>query len=113
LPEEIPDFLASLSFNQKRAFTKFMQDLYTILDMKASVLAARIKSPKKEAYLKGNQTRKLLSLYFEERDAVSTDIRRTIDIIKEINDWRVRSAHTIQCSERDQDYKQLQQDLAF
>jgi hypothetical protein len=34
LPEEMPDFLVSLSFNQKKAFTTFMQDLYTILDIK-------------------------------------------------------------------------------
>lgn len=113
LPEEIPDFLAPLSFNQKRAFTKFMQDLYTILDIKSSVLATRIKSPQKEVYLKANQTRNLLSLYFEERDALSTDIQQTIDIIKEISDWRVRSAHTIQRSQKDRDYKQLQQDLVF
>jgi hypothetical protein len=113
LPEEIPDFLGPLSFNQKRAFTKFMQDLYTILDIKSSVLATRIKSPEKEAYLKGNQTRNLLSLYFEERDALSKDIQQTIEIIKEIYDWRVRSAHTIARSQRDRDYKQLQEDLAF
>ena len=90
-----------------------MQDLYTILDIKSSVLATRIKSPQKEVYLKANQTRNLLSLYFEERDALSTDIQQTIDIIKEISDWRVRSAHTIQRSQKDRDYKQLQQDLVF
>ena len=113
LPEDIPDFLGPLSFNQKRAFTKFMQDLYTILDMKSSVLATRIKSSHKDEYLKGNQWRNLLSLYFKERDALSEAIQQTMDIFKEINHWRVRSAHTIQRSEKDQDYNQLQQDLAF
>jgi hypothetical protein len=113
LPEEIPDFLVPLSFNQKRAFTKFMQDLYTILDIKSSVLATRIRSPQKKEYVDRNQKRKLLSLYFKERRAFSTDIQQTIDIIKEINDWRVPSAHRIQRSEKDQDYNELQHNLAF
>ena len=113
LTEERPDFLAPLSFNQKRAFTKFMQDLYSILDIKSSVLATRIRSPQKEAYLKRNEKRNLLSLYFEERGALSEDIQQTIEIFKEINGWRVPSAHTISRSEKDQDYNRLQQDLAF
>jgi hypothetical protein len=52
-------------------------------------------------------------LYFEEHHALSTEIQQAIEIIKEINEWRVRSAHTIQRSEKDQDYKQLRQDLVF
>jgi len=104
LPEERPDFLAPLSFNQKRAFTKFMQDLYSILDIKPSVLATKIKSPQKEGYLKRNQKRNLISLYFEERGTLSKDIQKAIDIFKEINEWRAPGAHTIQRSEKDQDY---------
>lgn len=113
LTEERPDFLAPLSFNQKRAFTKFMQDLYSILDIKPSVLATRIKSSQKEEFLKANQKRNLLSLYFEERGVLSKEIQKAIDIIKEVNKLRVRSAHTIQRSEKDQDYNQLQQNLVF
>ena len=113
LPEERPDFLAPLSFNQKRAFTKFMHDLYTILDIKSSVLATRIRSPRKEGYLKRNEKRNLLSLYLEERGALSEDIQQTIEILKKINGWRVSSAHRIQRSEQDQDHNQQQQDLAF
>jgi hypothetical protein len=113
LPEDRPDFLAPLSFNQKRAFTKFMQDLHAILDIKSSVLATRIKSSQKEKYLKRNERRNLLSLYFEERGALSKEIQQAIETIKKINEWRAPGAHTIQRSDKDQDYNQHQQDVAF
>jgi hypothetical protein len=52
-------------------------------------------------------------LYFEERNVLLEDIQQTISILKEINEWRVTSAHTIPSAERDRDYSELQQDLAF
>jgi hypothetical protein len=113
LPEVKPDFLAPLSYNSKRSFIKFAQDLYTLLDIKPSVIAGRVNSPKKERLLNRNEKWNLVLLYFEERGILSTEIQTAIRTIKEIRRWRVKSAHTLPRAEKDQDYNRLQQDIVF
>ena len=113
LPDEYPDFLAPLPYGSKRAFVKFSQDLYSILDMNPTALASRVRSEEKNALMKRHETWNLLQLYFEENGVSDERIREGIRVIKELNSWRSKSAHTIQPPIADKDYHQLQGDIMW
>ncbi len=113
LPEHKPDFLAPLSYNSKKAFIKFAQDLYTILDIKPSVLSPRISSHEKERLVKKGERWNMLALYFEECELLSETVVAAIGVIKEVNQLRVKSAHKIHQAESDEDYNKLQGSLVF
>jgi hypothetical protein len=113
LPGRHPDFLAPLPYGTRRAFLRFTQDLYSILDVKPSILACRIKSSKKKALLDRKQTWNLLELYFEEHGLLTIQLREGIELFRELNRWRRESAHTIQPAVEDDDYQERQADLVW
>lgn len=113
LPSNSSDFLAPLSYNSTRSFLKFARDVYTILDIKPSVLARRVSSSAKDDLIKRGEKWNLLALYFKERGLLSAAVEAAIGTIKEVNQWRVKGAHTLAPATRDRNYMELQKDIVF
>jgi hypothetical protein len=94
----------------------FAQDLLSLLNMNLTVLAQHLSLPASQAQaanlLKRQQSRNLIKLYFEDHGQFSTDIEDFLNASKELNDWRVQSAHKLVPAEQDQDYLLIQSQLA-
>jgi hypothetical protein len=115
LPDELPPFLTPLAYNSKKAMASFAQDLLSLLSMSLTVLAQHLSQTSSQAkaveLLKQQQSRNLIRLYFEDRGQFSREIEETLDVLRELNDWRVKSAHKLVPAEQDQDYLAVQAQL--
>ena len=93
----------------------FAQDLLSLLSMSLTVLAQHLSQATNQAkaveLLKQQQSRNLIRLYFEDHGQFSTDIEDTLNVLRELNDWRVQSAHKLVPVEQDQDYLAVQAQL--
>jgi len=93
----------------------FAQDLLSLLSMSLTVLAQHLSQTSSQAkaveLLKQQQSRNLIRLYFEDRGQFSREIEETLDVLRELNDWRVKSAHKLVPAEQDQDYLAVQAQL--
>lgn len=110
-----PDFLAPLAYNSKKAMATFAQDLNSLMAITPRVLARRIVSTEGQVrareLISRQQTRNLLHLYFAEHDLASPEITSALEAMRELNEWRVDSAHKLVPAEADQDYRLIQEDL--
>lgn len=114
LPPEKPDFLTPLTPNTERAFCRWCQDLYTILDGSTGTLGSRITSEEKVDVIARQRKGDLLRLYTKERGVWNAEIEDYLLLLKELNRHRVASAHKIiPGGKMDQDYLDLQRRLAF
>ena len=115
VPDSLPPFLAPLPFNSKKAMASFAQDLLSLMGINLTALSARIIQPANRTtasdLLKRQQSRNLIRLYFEDHGLLSQGIEDALDILRELNDWRVRSAHMLVPAEQDQDYLTMQAQL--
>ncbi len=116
LPDEPPTFLAPLPYNTKKSMASFAQDLSSLLSMNLTALAQHLSLPASQAkapdLLKQQQSRNLIKLYFEDHGQFSSEIEDTLEVLRELNDWRVQSAHKLVPAEQDQDYLVAQSELA-
>ena len=113
LPEEKPDFLTPLTANTERAFVRWCQDLYTILEGSTRTLGTRITSDEKIPLIKHQRKGDLLRLYTKEHGVWNAEIEEYLDFLRELNAHRVASAHKIiPGGKKDQDYLARQRTLA-
>jgi hypothetical protein len=112
LTDRLPPFLAPLPFNTRRAMASFAQDLLSLLSMNLTVLSTHLTLPASRAkasdLLKRQQSRNLIKLYFEDRGYFSKGIEDLLEAFRELNEWRVESAHKLVPAEQDQDYVAVQ-----
>lgn len=115
VPDTLPPFLAPLPFNSKKAMASFAQDLCSLISMKLTILSSRLTQATNRTnasdLLKRQQSRKLIWLYFDDHGLFSQGIEDVLEILRELNDWRVESAHRLVPVEQDQDYLTMQDQL--
>jgi hypothetical protein len=115
VPDTLPSFLAPLPFNSKKAMASFAQDLLSLMSINFKVLSSRLNQPANRAkaveLLERQQSRNLIGLYFEDHGLFSQGIENALAILRELNDWRVKSAHKLVPVEQDQDYLTMQAEL--
>ena len=96
LPDEPPTSLAPLPYNTKKAMASFAQDLFSLLNMSLTVLTQHLSLATSQAkaadLLKQQQSRNLIKLYFEDHGQFSKEIEETLDVLRDLNDWRVQGA---------------------
>jgi hypothetical protein len=109
--EDMPLLLAPLTYNSKKAFLQFIQDLFVLIEYDMRCLAKRIKSDKAAEYVEKLQRRNLLELYFREKLILPDNFDEALSTLKEINALRVASAHKLTRAQGDKNYMELQVDL--
>jgi hypothetical protein len=82
-----------------------------MIDISPAVIAKRINDTRKGVFLKEGQKRNLTSLYFEERNLLTPEIKDALETIKEVSKHRDNSAHKVLSPSHDKDYPSLQNDL--
>lgn len=109
------DFLAPLAYNSRKAMAEFAQALCSLLAINLKAIAGQIASSERKARadvcVTKQQNRNLLRLYFQELGVMSAEIELGLDALRDLNDWRVASAHTLVPTDADQDYRAVQADL--
>ena len=115
LPEQQPDFLTPLPYNSKKAMAQFAQHLYSLMDMSLTTLSGHIAATENRATAKklvrDKKSRDLLRLYFKDHGRCNDDIEVGINALKDLNEWRVQSAHKLVPTDGDQDYLLIASDL--
>ena len=115
LPKTQPDFLAPLAYNSRKAITSFAQDLYSLLSMRLKTLANHLKEEEGALgavkCVEDQRSRDLLRLYFESHALLTQEIEDGIEALRQVNKWRVESAHKLVAADRDDDYLDQQMNL--
>lgn len=108
---QTPELLAPLAYDSHRAMASFGRDLHTLTSMSLKTLAARIEDEDRATeaadLVAKQQSRNLLRLYFEDHGLLDQSIEDGLDALKDLNPWRLESAHKIVPAEQDKDYRAL------
>ena len=115
LPAKMPDFLTPIPYNSKKAIAEFSQHLMSMMTFNMKTLAVHVtssvRSDEIEKFLKHQQVRNLIRLYFEAHGQMSNEISQCLNVFERLTSLRTQSAHSLVSALNDDDYFKIQFDL--